>query len=87
MSNKLMIIAYNDEGKYYVSNYCDGDISATHEMKSVQSQEGFCESTIHLHTDIEMRNLHKHNLTLNDLDCIIDKLKSLREYMTRESEV
>lgn len=81
MKNKLMIIAYNDNGECYIQNYCDGEISATHEMKSVQSQEGFCESAVPLRTDIEMRNLQKHNLTLNDIDYIIDKLKSLREYI------
>lgn len=86
VKNKLMIIAYNDKGECYIQNYCDGEITVTKEGEQVLNRDGWCMAAKIKHINIEMKKLHEHNLTLNDLDYIIDKLKSLREYMTRESE-
>lgn len=86
MSNKLMIIAYNDNGECYVQNYCDGEIAVTKEGEQMLNRDGWCMASKIKHINIEAKKLHENNLTLNDLDYIIDKLKSLREYITRESE-
>ena len=78
MKNKLMIIAYNDNGECYVQNYCDGEITINNEGKYIQTHDGLILGAEPKHTDITMKKLHKHNLTLSELDDVIGYLKNLR---------
>ena len=79
MKNKLMIIVYNDNGECYVQNYCDGEITVTKEGEQMHNHDGWCMATKIKHVNIEMKKLHEHNLTLSELDDIIDHLKNLKD--------
>lgn len=80
IKNELMIIAYNDNGEYYMQNYCDGEITVIKEKEDEQvyNHDGWCTATKINHINIEMKKLHEHNLTLSELDGIIGYLKNLR---------
>ena len=78
MKNKLMIIAYNDNGECYVQNYCDGEIAVTKEVEQVHNHDGWCVPAKIKHINIEMKELHEHDLILSELDDIIGYLKNLR---------
>ena len=85
MKNKLMIIAYNDNGECYVQNYCDGEITITKEGEQVLNCDGWSMATKIKHINIEMKKLHECNLTLSELDDIIDHLKYLKDrYVAKE---
>lgn len=78
MKNKLMIIAYNNNGECYVQNYCDGEIAVTKEVEKVHDHDGWCVTAKIKQINIEMKKLHEHDLTLSELDDIISYLKNLR---------
>lgn len=79
MKNKLMIITYNDNGMCYIQNYRDGEINITSEGESVLNRDGWCMAVKNKHTNIEIKKLRKHNLTLSELNDIINYLTGLRD--------
>lgn len=79
MKNKLMIIAYNNNGECYVQNYCDGEIAVTKEVEQVHNYDDWCVAAKIKNINIEMKKLHEHNLTLSELDDVIGYLKNLRD--------
>lgn len=84
MSNKVMIITYNDNGECCVLNYHKGDISVKQKERAVTDKDGNVVATIPTHQNIKMKKMKECGITSDDLINIIDHLKALKDRGTYE---
>ncbi len=79
MSKKIMIIAYDDTGGYFVKNYHEGDISMKQKERAVTDKDGNVVATIATHQNIKMKKMKECEMTSDDLINIINHLKILKD--------